>query len=130
MCDKALCDAAARMTRSGDKYHANWGSLLEYIDMSTPNEITEMLFTALPHNESFSVSPDLNATQPIAATTHSRVPTARIGWRRRLRSQPRQDERRYMNLTMRQPKLVPSKQQSTRPRDLSEDYYAPHRGAK
>lgn len=47
MCDKALWDSFLRLERNVDKYKSNWGSLLEYIDMSASANVADVLVSAL-----------------------------------------------------------------------------------
>jgi len=47
MCDKALWDSFLQMEKNVDKYKSNWGSLLEYLDMSASANVTGVLVSAL-----------------------------------------------------------------------------------
>ena len=47
MCDKALCDTFTGTEGKDDKYKSNWGSLLDYVDMSTSANITEIMASTL-----------------------------------------------------------------------------------
>ena len=57
MCDKALWDSFLQMEQKIDKYKSNWGSLLEYIDMSASANVTGALVSAF---DKISDEPEMN----------------------------------------------------------------------
>ena len=51
MCEQALRDSAENVNKNADTYKANWGNLLEYMDMKESSNITNILITTLPQAE-------------------------------------------------------------------------------
>ena len=62
MCERALYESADRINKTGDKYQSNWGTLMEYVDMTAPNIVSYVLMSSLAkQSEKSSLSTSLTS---------------------------------------------------------------------
>ncbi len=59
MCEQALYNLGPRSSQSPCRYQSNWGTLLDYVDMSSSNTLSTVLFSSIPSTAAPSPIPVL-----------------------------------------------------------------------